>query len=154
MTVNHDVTGSSPVGGAKKIRHTVWCALSFCFLMASIINTNVYSQAFHRLSVAKSVVCCRPPPVADEGRRAEVPRSKSLVTHRHGQRFWMPQPSPRPNPDNISLGSLYITGEHSSPLRFEPSWGSQKNKALRMRRTVKDSFRKVRALRARELREV
>ena len=55
LTVNQGVTGSSPVGGAKK-KHT---PKGVCFFLAFFLCLDNYSlltnQPLHRLSVAKSV---------------------------------------------------------------------------------------------------
>ena len=125
MTVNHDVTGSSPVGGAKKKKPSKWMVFSFFAFHWFQLIISRFAIIRTTTERAKSVVCMRARPVDDAASITEGQRSKSLVTHRHGQRFWVPQPSPKPNPDNISLGSLI---KHW----FEPSWGSQKDKAHRM----------------------
>ena len=149
MTVNHDVTGSSPVGGAKKKKPSKWMVFSFFAFHWFQLIISRFAIIRTTTERAKSVVCMRARPVDDAASITEGQRSKSLVTHRHGQRFWVPQPSPKPNPDNISLGSFLFKADYwlispsefcfakptslvrgrfygrtVKPLRFEPSWGS------------------------------
>ena len=58
MTVNHDVAGSSPAGGAKKEEsHKVWFFFFYSFIMTRVGNITVTVILSCRLSVAQEVAC-------------------------------------------------------------------------------------------------
>ena len=98
-----------------KRNHTIRCG----FFLFSLLRLQ---QGFYDYQIvalpterAKSVVCCRPPPVADEGRRAEVPRSTEARV-RNGAREYVGNRKRRQSQTLIIFRSAVSLNTGSSPV--------------------------------------